>query len=92
MLTPCQLIYVPEDGAESGQLVELLPADMERREDLDVAAKLAHRVHQTHKPLPLRNVLKHAIIEISKVHYQIVFRTINTGHAFVCKVSLHLPK
>ena len=50
---------IPEDGAEACQLVELLPADVERGKDLDVAAKLAHRVHQTHEPLPLRNVLKH---------------------------------
>ena len=61
---------IPEDGAEASQLVELLPADMERGEDFDVAAKLAHRVHQTHKPLPLRHVLKHARIEV-QVHCEV---------------------
>ena len=54
---------LPEDGAEAGQLVELLAADVERGEDLDVAPKLANRVHQPHEPLPLRHVL-----EIRDIH------------------------
>ena len=52
------LDILPEDGAEAGQLIELLAADVEGGEDLDVAAKLPHGVHQTHEPLPLRHVLK----------------------------------
>ena len=60
---------IPEDGAATGQLVELLPADVERGEDLDVAAKLTHRVHQRHEPLPLGYVLKHeSSVLIYRVH------------------------